>query len=463
MSFFCRTVIPQMGSSATQPSLKFPPRCNHCGTLSGGILNDIPNNPVPYALSRKHYVPGTTERSQIQALISRGEAFLRTAEAELSTLASCVSDTQAYNTVLHSLLSPIHQLPNDVLGEIFSYLCEDYTDVGEPYGHIWVLRQVCTHWRNVVDSRSLFWRNIKLGYSPKVHATLIKHCFRTFMELSRGAQLRVSFLAKNGLKETFYKEVKDILDESNRWVSLETTNSFMRYHVVLTSLWKCGLTNLRNLSLCGGLWKDYTDLYIEIFRGATSVENLQLERANFSAVLVTIPMNNLRKLTLKDCVICPVEDRHSTSFWPKLNSLFSLEELTWDYCNYHGIMPTMAITFPSLHTLSIRNQDIRDNSDIWTVIHAPKLSNLKLDFLPSDSAPAILSIVPRSKCVIKQLEVSFRASPTIYTIEELSDVEELQYHRECKKATFGSGSFSVEGSDTSWRGVSNKSCYRTSC
>ncbi|KAF8990979.1 hypothetical protein BDQ17DRAFT_1433391 [Cyathus striatus] len=187
-----------MACSAIQPSLKFPSQCNHCGTIIGGILNNIPSNPIPYALSREHYVPSTTERSQNKTLISRSEAFLRTAEAELSTLASCASETQAYKNVLHSLISPIHQVPNDILREIFSYLCEEFIDVGEQYGHIWALRQVCTHWRNVVDNSSLFWRNVKIGYSPNVTGTLIKHSVRTFIEHSREAQLRVSFIAAKG-------------------------------------------------------------------------------------------------------------------------------------------------------------------------------------------------------------------------------------------------------------------------
>ncbi|KAF8991020.1 hypothetical protein BDQ17DRAFT_1433371 [Cyathus striatus] len=286
-----------MASRAIHQSLTFPSQCNHCGALSGGILHDVPSNTIPYALAREHYVPSTTEIPIIQALISSCQAFLHTAEPELSTLASYVSDTQAYKSVLHSLLSPINQMPNDILGEIFSYLCEDFIDVGEQYGHIWVLRQVCTHWRNVVDSRSLFWRKIKLGYSPKVYGTLIKQRVRTIIKHSQDAPLRVSFLDlnKRGWRASVYDAIRDIFDESSRWESLEATDLFISHSVVQSSLQGRSLANIRELYLCDA-WDSYIDvpdLYYNIFRRC-SIEHLQLESSNFPAVFLNIPMNNLR-------------------------------------------------------------------------------------------------------------------------------------------------------------------------
>ncbi|KAF8990977.1 hypothetical protein BDQ17DRAFT_1433389 [Cyathus striatus] len=417
-------------------SLKFPSPCNRCGTLSGGILNYIPNNPIPYALARDHYIPETTERSQIEALIASCQTFRRTAQAEISTLKWCVSDTQAYEDLLHSLISPMNKMPNDILGEIFSHLCQcdDFIDVSNKYDQIWVLRQVCTRWRKVVDSRSLFWRNMKVGILPNVIGTELNHRVRTFIENSREAQLRVSFCNEwRGWGNSVYDGFRDILDESDRWISLETTTNVIHHPLVQKSLQSCSLANLRKLSLQSGyVGMDDGSDHFSIFHGSTSIAHLKLEHIYFPVILVKIPMNNLRRLILKNCSINPFEDESSANFSSELNSkLSSLEELTWDSCDFHG-MPSMEITFPSLHTLSfIHNNTEADSTEFWKILHVPKLINLKLDLrsFPNVELQPILSMITRSKCFIKRLEVSSITCAAIYVINELSDVEELTLSR----------------------------------
>ncbi|KAF8976400.1 hypothetical protein BDQ17DRAFT_1207910, partial [Cyathus striatus] len=103
------------------------------------------------------YILSHSERSVIRGRISTSEAATRALEAELSNLQSQLSYIREFTKFQKSLLSPIGQLPDDILGEIFNCICEHGISIGSRWGRIWSLMQVCSRWRNVAQSTPSLW------------------------------------------------------------------------------------------------------------------------------------------------------------------------------------------------------------------------------------------------------------------------------------------------------------------
>ncbi|KAF8978877.1 hypothetical protein BDQ17DRAFT_1220727, partial [Cyathus striatus] len=113
---------------------------------------------------RSDYYPDSSNRSAIQDSISSSEAPIRALEAEISRfqlattqLQSRLSNIRKFQKFQHSLLSPIRRLPDELLAEIFGYICSRRINVGRSRDPIWGLQQVCKRWQTVVASTPLLW------------------------------------------------------------------------------------------------------------------------------------------------------------------------------------------------------------------------------------------------------------------------------------------------------------------
>ncbi|KAF8994273.1 hypothetical protein BDQ17DRAFT_1545673 [Cyathus striatus] len=386
-----------------------------------GIFNKIPMHQLPYTLAREHHFTSASDRLAIQSIISSCHTFLRAAQAERCMLEFHISNPQTYEDIHHSLLSPMQQVPDDILYDIFSYVVEETIDIGAVDGQIWILRNVNFHWRKVVDGNPLFWNRFKIGYEPEVGGALINCRIRACLENSGETPLTLSLLDKRKWPKVSYESLRDIAREADRWVSLETTTYLLTDVEIQKSIRNRPLARLRKLTL-RGLWHAGFADY-DIFRDATLIENLEFDYVYFPAVL-GIPMNNVRKLSIAHCRLKRLEDKPD-SLYSRLRTLSSLEELTWRCNDFSRRTPTEVIMLPSLHTLAFGHTSYANpDREIWDMLCAPSLNHLKLDFLSSSVGP-ILSVASRSKSVIRRLDISSRSSAVVPIMEEFRDVQEL--------------------------------------
>ncbi|KAJ8075523.1 hypothetical protein PM082_021153 [Marasmius tenuissimus] len=128
-----------------------------------------------------------------------------------------------------SLLSPAHQLPLEVLLEVFGHYCE-LNDLSErTMPPTLILSMVCGRWREVVLSSSRLWSSIAVTMCLRNGDRLLRTestvtwLTRLFLERSRAAPLEI-ILKFPYLSEGNYtnKAVMNLLEEnSERWKELE--------------------------------------------------------------------------------------------------------------------------------------------------------------------------------------------------------------------------------------------------
>ncbi|KAF8996810.1 hypothetical protein BDQ17DRAFT_1203197, partial [Cyathus striatus] len=108
---------------------------------------------------RSYYVPNQLDRSAIEDILFASDDAIRALEAELSNFQSRLSNIRSFFDFHRSLLSPIRELPDELLREIFGHVISgDAIDIGSHRNQMWDLLQVCIRWRNVVQDTPPLWR-----------------------------------------------------------------------------------------------------------------------------------------------------------------------------------------------------------------------------------------------------------------------------------------------------------------
>jgi F-box-like len=111
-----------------------------------------------------NYVPNKEETTTIQNLINEVEPQLISLDAEIEAMKARRTVLASFVDEHRALLSPIRQMPPDILRSIFSY-CLPY-DAPEKVMVISeapiLLTQVCSHWRNLALKTPTLWSTIFL-------------------------------------------------------------------------------------------------------------------------------------------------------------------------------------------------------------------------------------------------------------------------------------------------------------
>ncbi|KAF8992596.1 hypothetical protein BDQ17DRAFT_202061 [Cyathus striatus] len=124
-------------------SLSPPTQCLQCGSM---IIARIASQPIPFSLLESGYFPNQSDHSTIQKFVSSTEETIRMLEGQLLHI-------RKFTAFQRSLLAPIRKLPEELLSEIFGRIVlEEDIDICSLRGNIWDIREVCSRWRNVVES-----------------------------------------------------------------------------------------------------------------------------------------------------------------------------------------------------------------------------------------------------------------------------------------------------------------------
>ncbi|KAF8989071.1 hypothetical protein BDQ17DRAFT_1434696 [Cyathus striatus] len=363
------------------------------------------NHPLSFSLAREHHIPNNSERTTIQFLISSCEAFLHMAESKRFALEFHISNIQSYRDLLYSLISPIEKLPDDILREIFSNLCEDIIDIGGRYGQFWDIRNVSTNWRNIIDSTPYFWSGLKMRRRRYVQVkdALIFQRILLCAKFSGEVPLTIALLEKH-MSPKEHEAIIHIASQANRWVSLEITTCILNDYKIQDVIRNQGLTRLRKLNLQGPL--SVLTNY-DMFHSATSIEELVLDYIYFPGAF-GIPMDNsVKRLTMTNCGWTNRLDKLDV-LYSKLRSMSSLEELTWISNTFGEEAPTEVIMLPSLHTLSCGHSSMYSEPDpkMWDMLRVPSLKHLEINYRWPSAIGPILSMVTSSNSFVTQLQLS---------------------------------------------------------
>ncbi|KAE9409958.1 hypothetical protein BT96DRAFT_805885, partial [Gymnopus androsaceus JB14] len=119
---------------------------------------------------RSGYSPDRSEHSVYSELLENAQQDLDHCQSELRRLRDLWKKMETQRDVLRayiagfrSIMSPIHRLPVELMGEIFQYICcgdigaNCILEVGKPRIPTITLSCVCISWYNMVTSMPVLW------------------------------------------------------------------------------------------------------------------------------------------------------------------------------------------------------------------------------------------------------------------------------------------------------------------
>ncbi|KAF9000235.1 hypothetical protein BDQ17DRAFT_1359894 [Cyathus striatus] len=388
-----------MNSATLEP----PPPCEKCGYLTG-ILNKTPSHNIPsssFAPTR----PPEAEISKFQLAITQ--------------LQSRLSNIRKFQKFQHSLLSPIRRLPDELLAEIFGYICSRRINVGRDHDPIWGLQQVCKRWQTVVTSIPLLWNafevNVRRNYDYGTIASRVQSC----LKFSGKAPLSV-YISDFPIDFPL-KIFIDIVSHANRWVSftaegdlLDSIATCSQYGPIIKDLIESrGLAQLRELTL---MFSVTNRCPFYLFRSAIALEQVYFGVLNvLPDVSDSFPWTNVKGLKIQSCDLTS-EDRIISAF----SALSSLEVLIWKG-NYTmlGSLPQTVVTLPALRSLTIQDPDDLEfpMDSIWPMFRIPSLMKIRL-------IDDILNIEPLFSMIrLSGSALFLTVVKELYNIEELSLID----------------------------------------
>ncbi|KAE9409948.1 hypothetical protein BT96DRAFT_782407, partial [Gymnopus androsaceus JB14] len=159
-------------------------------------------------------------------LLDDAQADMDRCQSELRRLRDLLKEIEtrqdvlgAYIACVRSAMSPIHKLPQEMLGEIFKYVC--CGDIG--VNCIWedgkqqlptiTLSRVCIRWYNLVNSIPGLWSSFGIRDSDSANFSL----FDLFLERSRSHPIDLTISDFRSKLHTDSLSSLKLIENSNRW------------------------------------------------------------------------------------------------------------------------------------------------------------------------------------------------------------------------------------------------------
>ncbi|KAK1222307.1 hypothetical protein PQX77_014847 [Marasmius sp. AFHP31] len=344
---------------------------------------------------------------------------------------------------LRSLLSPIHQLPPELLINIFTFVCMPTWIVIDETPDILTLISVCGRWRDVILSTPSLWANFrfeatawleKYVTNPRKDEGFLSRLVRAvrlFLERSQVAPLDLYFGLFNFDNEAT-PEMVDLLElvagTRQRWKNVIFTfdEGFLDHPIseqlsyppplALESLTLVAFADERlsrePLSLfkgfesCSSLKSLSLNLFVAQNWGSFSLPWRQITKLHVASIGIPSLVKmlegtpGLKKLTLSFILATPTPDTESK---PVPATLLLLEHLTLDHCT--GVPSILRhLTLPRLSKLFLSSHQTTEQ---WNNTHFT-------DFLE------------RSSCMITHLRIGTSSGPGFEFLRLFPKLESLQ-------------------------------------
>ncbi|KAJ3718641.1 hypothetical protein DFJ43DRAFT_1207089, partial [Lentinula guzmanii] len=216
---------------------------------------------------RAGYYPFGSERAAYDKLLGDTQIELDRCQKEIdrleilcNTLIASKQLLQANKRLIHSILSPIHKLPLDLLGNIFEHLCYDRNYLyGSSLPNVPTLNlsSVCHRWRSLVSSMPILWSTFNMIEKEFARP---HNLLPLFLGRSHPCPIDFQLHDRNeceGSSRTS-KYISSLLLHSDRWRHVEIRSQFLPVYL-LQPLIKNGaqLPSLKSLTL--GMGDDEID------------------------------------------------------------------------------------------------------------------------------------------------------------------------------------------------------------
>ncbi|KAF8967489.1 hypothetical protein BDZ97DRAFT_1916772 [Flammula alnicola] len=394
------------------------PACGNTNPLSSSRFKFKPPIHHEPALSqlRFGYIPSIEERASIATKLEEFRADLSVLDRELDRLNSAIkqletqrSDIELEISYQSGLLSPIRQLPDELLGEIMLYCSRGRVDVCAPRSDVWQLEKVCKRWKDLAISTQEIWSSLdvflgslipyKAGIPVSVVARLVGLC----VERSKDHSLSIKFIEIGS--PVHFEEVFKLLSRySHRWRDISFSLSMLYKPPNLDH----GLARLRSLGL-SGVYKGSTPFIS--FQHAQQLSEIRL----FS---VTKPFRTLMlpwsQLTYFKAIYC---EFRTGEFMEMLQRMPNLVEFVskWN----KGLIKNHANSIKPLHFRSLSNLEMEASpAEISTVLQPLTLPRLTELYIVTHQTPnatsstslhiaeSVAAVIRRSTCSITTLSLS---------------------------------------------------------
>ncbi|KAE9401164.1 hypothetical protein BT96DRAFT_974930 [Gymnopus androsaceus JB14] len=185
-------------------------------------------------LLRSHHGLGSfnMDCAKIQQILADGEKDLETYSSEISLLQSELLLIEKKKERLkdqlegcRSLLAPIRRVPDDILGTVFSNLCNVGPDTEEIQSAAFRLSTVCSHWRSIILATPSLWATIAFSF-PLERSSAAK-LVQLHLERSKAALLDLSISTgweelspANMAEQQNHPAFLALIEQSHRWLKI---------------------------------------------------------------------------------------------------------------------------------------------------------------------------------------------------------------------------------------------------
>ncbi|KAK1219058.1 hypothetical protein PQX77_018234 [Marasmius sp. AFHP31] len=151
----------------------------------------------------------SSDRHTISQFLLDAEQEIQRNDAEINRLRTAIHLLEIKKSGLkksmdrcHSLLSPVHRLPTEILMEIFIIACEENELCLSSPSDVMKLSSVCGRWWEVIRSAPKLWSSITINfYRWKENFSALEKLVRLFLDRSDTQLLRLDlyFCSENGI------------------------------------------------------------------------------------------------------------------------------------------------------------------------------------------------------------------------------------------------------------------------
>ena len=246
------------------------------------------------SLLRENQPPSDLDKqilAKVEHDIEEYDLAIARLQSAIVSLKSQRDSAKDYVSRHKSLLAPIRRLSNDVLLEIFTYVCSRTilnTSRCFTILHQFDLCQVCKHWRSLVNATPLLWSILETSLYPlklkvPISDTNLLNLADLFLTKSGNCPLTITLT-------DHYNDLHPVsvllLQHADRWLSA----SFLRCNPPLSSV--SSFPQLKHL--------DLSDSYVQAIPAMPSLESLAIGKPFplLTFPLPELPWNQLRRLRL---------------------------------------------------------------------------------------------------------------------------------------------------------------------
>ncbi|KIY72106.1 hypothetical protein CYLTODRAFT_486696 [Cylindrobasidium torrendii FP15055 ss-10] len=368
--------------------------------------------------------------SQARATIDSLRSDLVHLETRIETLRTALIGAETERDALRAdldaqvlALPPIHNLPNDVLCDIFQQSLSTQVNLSDSkaFGP-WVLKRVCHRWRNVVQESASLWASFSLGeYFGGLDPQMQQTALRTTLDCSKKSVLDVSFNSgwPQQCLDTFSSEAQRVR------------------HLTMTG-YICQCHTRPFLDLCGSL-----PILNSLDLNPTSVtprldppfdltaSTPLLRRLKISDSVYWVPLSQSMKLPYQQITHLELAGSGGTAstndVLSMLNGCGNLEVFK-DSSIYSRISedppptPPPIIAMPNLVSLEVADLSLLQG------LTCPALVHLKHLGTSGELDDKLQHFLERSKCSIESLDISVTTVPNARYAQVFAGVTKLGVH-----------------------------------